>query len=226
MPNKVEIRKTEDGSCTLYMPALDETYHSCHGAIAESVHVYIRNGLERMASIASLTILEIGFGTGLNALLTLDNIPKGQKIRYYAVEPYPIATEMILEYYAQFDSRPQSYSSIVKLLGSNTGILTEINDQFSFCFLNKDLKSLDVQDLDGQLANLVYYDAFGPSKQPEMWTQEAIGKVAAMMCDQAILCTYCAQGQFKRNLKSSGFSVENPEGALGKRQMTVATRHL
>ncbi len=223
MQSKVQVVRTTDGSCTLYLGDLDETYHSTHGAMAESLHVYITNGLLKLKEKQEVNILEIGFGTGLNTLLTLEHMPQQQHINYYAVEPYPLDAETIHDYYAQFERKPESFSCLEKLFQAPFS-LKPITENFSFCMVNKTLQSLDANDVQGVKFDLVYYDAFGPSKQQEMWTLETLKKATDLMSVGGILCTYCAQGQFKRNLKTLGLSVENPEGPWGKREMTVGRK--
>lgn len=218
-----QIIRTADGSCTLYREDLDETYHSIHGALAESIHVYIDNGLARLKSEKDIHILEIGLGTGLNALLTMDHAEEGQNIHYYSIEPFPVDAEIIMDYYKQFAIKPINYPSLEKMLASN-GSPVQIRPGFDFCLLNKTLQSLQANDVKDIRFDLVYYDAFGPSKQAEMWTVETLKNAVDLMKTGGILTTYCSQGQFKRNLKSLGLQIENPKGPMGKREMTVGTK--
>ncbi len=222
MKHTVEIIKTDDGSNTLFIPELNETFHSTRGALTESIHVYIKNGLEKMHDRSAVNILEIGFGTGLNALLTLALAKPGQQVRYFSLEPYPLDRCVLDIYYEGFETTLHGVSRLQALLETQPGVLTPVTDTFSFCMIHKELEKLEPVDLHGFKASLVYYDAFGPSKQPEMWTTASLQKVMDVMADQALLVTYCAQGQFKRNLLTLGMEVQNPPGALGKREMTVA----
>jgi tRNA U34 5-methylaminomethyl-2-thiouridine-forming methyltransferase MnmC len=224
MPGKVQIIRTTDGSCTLYLEDLNETYHSTHGALAESLHVYIANGLRKLSWKRDVNILEIGFGTGLNALLSIDHMDAKQHINYYTVEPYLLDTETILDYYGKFENKPDSFYLLEKLLQAPFNKLRPVTGNFNFCLLDKTLQTLEAKDVHYTKFDLVYYDAFGPSKQAEMWTTAAIQKATDLMAGQGMLTTYCAQGQFKRNLKALGLSVENPVGALGKREMTVGRK--
>jgi len=224
MQENIKIVKTEDGSCTLYLQSMDETYHSTHGALGESLHVYIKNGLEKLKDRKELNILEIGFGTGLNALLTLDHQQKQQHINYYTIEPFPLDGETLKLYYQQFVEPPFHLDLLADMAGAHPGLALQLTPEFSFCLLQKTLQSVQVADVHQKAFDLVYYDAFGPSKQPEMWEIETVRKATDMIASKGILSTYCAQGQFKRNLKSLGLEVENPEGAMGKRQMTVAIK--
>jgi tRNA U34 5-methylaminomethyl-2-thiouridine-forming methyltransferase MnmC len=217
------IIRTADGSCTLYREDIDETYHSVHGALAESTHVYIENGLLALKEKKEIHILEIGFGTGLNALLTLDHAAEGQVIHYYSLEPFPVEGDTMLEYYNQFAIKPVSLPSLGKMIASG-GLTVEIRPGFDFCLLDKTLQSLDQDDVDGLRFDLVYYDAFGPSKQADMWTFDTLNKAVDLMKTGGILTTYCSQGQFKRNLKELGMQVKNPKGPAGKREMTVGVK--
>ncbi len=224
MPANPEIIKTSDGSYTIYLPDMQETYHSRHGAMAESLHVYIRNGLDRLKDKSHVNILEVGFGTGLNALLTIDHKLASQSITYYSIEPFPLEDDMMQAYYHGFEQQPESLDQLQAMLQRPRGSLHTIKEGFDFCLIQNTLQELSPQLVHHLEFDLLYYDAFGPSKQKDMWTLEMLKKATDMLRSGGILCTYCAQGEFKRNLKQLGFSVENPEGPLGKRQMTVATK--
>jgi len=229
-PEHLQIRETEDGSATLYNPVLDETYHSVHGAMGESLHVYIDNGLKQVpAGMQELNILEIGFGTGLNALLTLDHQAPGLLINYFTLEPYPLPFELMQAYYNHFSEKPQSLPLLEQMCSQTAGSLCTLRPGFRFKSLPvmlQDLKPADLTDANGRFyaPGLVYYDAFAPSKQAGMWTLETLSKAAELMPQSGILSTYCAQGQFKRNLQALGFQVVSPPGAYGKREMTIATK--
>lgn len=216
----MKILETGDGSKTLYNETLRETYHSVHGALGESVHVYINNGLQVLQKKqSSIRILEIGFGTGLNALLTLDSQLKDCNIIYHSLEPFPPETQLLREYYAGFSAVPVSLPLLDALLGAES--LRSVRPGFDFCLHGKKLEDFNCSELDGP-ADLVYYDAFAPSKQPELWNCQTLDRVKQCMKPGGLLVTYCAQGQFKRNLKALGFEVTSPPGAHGKREMTVA----
>lgn len=229
-PEGLQIRKTEDGSATLYSADLDETYHSVHGAMGESLHVYIDNGLKQVpAGIQELNILEIGFGTGLNALLSLDHQPAGMHINYFTIEPFPLSSDLMQAYYSHFSQRPESLPLLDMMCSDAAESLCTLRPGFRFKRISKmlqDIQANDLCDANGLLLApaLVYYDAFAPSKQAAMWSLETLTKATELMLPGGILSTYCAQGQFKRNLRSIGFHIESPPGAYGKRQMTVATK--
>jgi tRNA U34 5-methylaminomethyl-2-thiouridine-forming methyltransferase MnmC len=222
----VEFLKTRDGSQTIYLKHLDETYHSINGAFSESLHVYILNGLKRInPELNEITIMEIGFGTGLNALLTLDYLLPHQKVNYIAFEPFPLSYEILKSYYEGFPHLPQNIGLIKALSESSYNQWNAITPQFNFCILKTDLQNQDVL-----LANLInkgdvdlmYYDAFAPAKQAEMWTEDTIRCAVDYLKVGGLLTTYCAQGQFKRNLKNLNMKVESVVGPIGKREMTIA----
>lgn len=225
MAPDVRILKTEDGSSTLYLEGLQETYHSVHGALSESLYVYIKHGLDLVpGNLNHIRILEIGFGTGLNVLLTLDHAAANKTIDVYSIEPFPLDLALLNEYYQDFDKRPESFDLLPKLTGAIPGTLCEIKPGFNFCMIPKKVQQLSEHDTEGVKFDLVYYDAFAPSRQPEMWSRETLEIVTNLMNAGALLTTYCAQGQFKRHLKDLGLIVENPPGANGKREMTTARK--
>jgi tRNA U34 5-methylaminomethyl-2-thiouridine-forming methyltransferase MnmC len=222
----VEFLKTRDGSQTIYLKHLDETYHSINGAFSESLHVYIVNGLKLMSlELTEFTIMEVGFGTGLNALLTIDYLQPHQKVNYIAFEPYPLTYDVLQEYYNGFPHLPQSINLIKQISEVEHNKWHAITPQFNFCMLKANLQSQDLElsklinkgDVD-----LMYYDAFAPAKQSEMWTEETIRYAVDYLKQGGILTTYCAQGQFKRNLKALGMKVQSVGGPVGKREMTTA----
>ena len=224
MAPDVRILKTEDGSATLYLEQLEETYHSIHGALSESLYVYIRHGLDLLPkTLDHICILEVGFGTGLNVLLSLDHAPAAT-IDFYSIEPFPLDLALLQDYYRGFDIKPASYDLLTKLTGKEPEVLHEVRPEFNFSLIQKKLQEFSPQDAHGVLFNLVYYDAFAPSKQPEMWSRETLEIVVSRMQAGGILVTYCAQGQFKRHLRELGLIVEHPPGANGKREMTIARK--
>jgi tRNA U34 5-methylaminomethyl-2-thiouridine-forming methyltransferase MnmC len=229
-PDQIQIRATEDGSATLYNAELDETYHSVHGALGESLHVYIENGLKKIpAELKEVNILELGFGTGLNALLTLDHQPAELQINYFTLEPYPIPLSLMQAYYSRFSVKPASLPLLEHMCSEAAESLCTLRPGFRFKRIPKMLQNLQASDLSGAEGNLhapglIYYDAFAPSKQAGMWTIETLSRATDLMPAGGILSTYCAQGQFKRHLRTLGFQIESPPGAYGKRQMTVATK--
>ncbi len=218
-----QIRITGDGSTTLYSPDLDETFHSMHGAIKESQHVFIKQGLEYYVGQASnypVSILEIGLGTGLNAWLSWHFADNRQvTLQYTSLEPFPLKAHILKEL---------NYPSVISLPGqpvSFYGIHEAaweqaqcLSDYFTLYKVSKRIQ--DFQET--STFDVVYFDAFAPNKQPEMWEKEVLVKVRSLMETGSCLVTYCAQGQFKRNLQSLGFEVGTLPGPPGKKEMTRA----
>ncbi len=218
----MEIVKTADGSDTLYSRSLDESYHSTYGAVTESMHVFIDAGFNILKE-DYLTIFEVGFGTGLNALLTLIESQKtNRKVKYYTLELYPLEMDVILNL---------NYTSMVSLDEDNEAHYylmhrckwgKDVAITNSFC-LHKIKGNLETIKIPKNI-HLVYFDAFSPEKQPEMWTLPIFNKIYEKMKPSAVLTTYCAKGNVKRILKSVGFRIENLPGPPGKREMIRAIK--
>jgi tRNA U34 5-methylaminomethyl-2-thiouridine-forming methyltransferase MnmC len=211
-----EITITGDGSHTLYNSFLDETYHSTHGAIKESDHVFVQMGFHALKT-NEYKILEIGFGTGLNALLTCIASEQVQKpVWYQTYELYPLHQETI---------NNLNYPAKINLKGIND-LFQEIHAcpwdkwcKLSTCFnIQKFKKNILTAEL-GSGFNLVYYDAFAPSRQPELWHFGLIKKIHDALCPGGILVTYTAKGEVRRNLMKAGFMMEKIPGPPGKREM-------
>jgi tRNA U34 5-methylaminomethyl-2-thiouridine-forming methyltransferase MnmC len=218
------IVKTADGSHTLKLVGLDEHYHSTFGAVQESMHVFIRNGLHSLQGNArSVNILEIGFGTGLNALLTHIESQKAQlQVFYHALEPFPLKREeyKVLNYPALLNQQGLQ-EVFLKFHESEWNKDIEMAAGFVF---RKEHKTLQEIDLKPCFFDLVYYDAFGPDTQPELWQQQLFEKVSEAMKPGALLTTYCAKGIVRRAMRASGLAVEKLPGPLGKREMTRAVK--
>lgn len=209
---------TSDGSHTIYIPELDEHYHSVHGAIGESKHIFINAGLNYCTN-KSINIFEAGFGTGLNALLTaLEIIGSDRKVNYTSIEKYPIDKETVKslnhgsilgneEIFANLHSSPW-----------NTSVV--ITENFSLFKINGDLTTFCPTGT----YDLIYFDAFGPDKQPGMWTMDVFTKISGITDSGGILVTYSAKGQVKRNLRACGFDVSLLPGPPGKRQIIRAIK--
>lgn len=215
------LQTTADGSHTLYVPELDEHYHSTHGAIRESMHVYIDVGLRHCLS-TEINLLEIGFGTGLNAFLTLLEAEKLQKmIHYTTLERYPLSvtTAASLNF---SDITDPSRKEIFRML--HTAAWEEWVPVTPYFRLKK--HSMDLHDFlmipQAETFDVIYYDAFAPEKQPEMWRQEIFDRLYAISRDKAILTTYCAKGVVRRMLQSAGYIVERLPGPPGKREILRA----
>lgn len=226
---KREIITTKDGSKTIHIPEWNEQYHSTHGAIQEAKHVYLNAGLafflasdgfEKASNTVS--ILEIGFGTGLNAFLTLAEAEKQKvNINYVGVEAFPVTaleikqlnyTEAIL-----FKNSTQVFNDIHNCEWETN---CKITARFS---LNKQQKQFD-KITDNSLHDLIYFDAFGPRVQPELWTEAIFLKMYNALKPKGVLVTYCAQGNARRAMITVGFTVERTEGPPGKRHMLRAIK--
>ncbi|MFY7943072.1 MAG: tRNA (5-methylaminomethyl-2-thiouridine)(34)-methyltransferase MnmD [Crocinitomicaceae bacterium] len=222
MNSRLEIKRTADGSNTIFLPDLNENYHSFHGAIQEANHVFIKNGLDQFTSTSEITIFELGFGTGLNALLTCMWAEKNKvKIEYVSIEAFPVPINICkkMDYPVHLDpSSPEAYS---KLLEAEWEQLIPISTHFSIRKINSAIQEWT----NNQKFDLIYFDAFGPRAQSEMWELPILEKMFNSLEDNGILVTYCAQGQFRRNLKYLGFNVESLPGPPGKREMTCAHKN-
>lgn len=212
-----ELMITEDGSHTIYLPALNEHYHSVHGAIQESMHIYIGQGLQQCSS-EQITILEIGFGTGLNAFLSFCYAQeKNIGINYISLEKYPLREEEYgkLNY---TDTVFQEYSTIfLKMHEADWNTKVEIAPGFTLLKIEADLLTFDLKSLPP--IDLVYYDAFAPSKQPELWSDQLLYEVAQTTRKGGIWVTYCAKGTVRRAMISAGFEMERISGPAGKKEI-------
>ncbi|MEL7589129.1 MAG: tRNA (5-methylaminomethyl-2-thiouridine)(34)-methyltransferase MnmD [Prolixibacteraceae bacterium] len=210
-----EIVITEDGSNTLFVPGLDEHFHSTHGAIQESDYVFIRNGLSTLNK-QKLVVLEAGFGTGLNALLTALN--KGDReIRYFSLEKYPLTEK---EYSRLNYPNLLPGSAREMFLGIHNcpwNTPAEITPGFQLTKLEVDLLCFDFADL--PCFDLIYFDAFSPGKQAEMWEESVLKRIAAHTASKGVFVTYCAQGEVRRRLSRSGFLMQRIPGPPGKKEM-------
>ena len=224
--SKVELITTSDGSHSLLNSELNETYHSVHGAIQESIHVFIKNGLEyfeKKNHPTSIRILEVGFGTGLNALLTLHQSLTGTAtILYESLEAFPIDQETAsLLNYPKALSFTDSEKYFAHLHQSVWDHEVEISSNF---LLSKRHVKLQDVELGMEKFDIIYFDAFAPNKQAELWELAILGKVQQSMKSGAVFVTYCAKGQLKRDLKSLGLLVETLPGPPGKKEMVRAVK--
>lgn len=218
---KPEIIQTADGSHSLYLKELDEHYHSIHGAIQEGIHVFIRSGLQACAK-ENISILEIGLGTGLNALLTLMEAERSNKqIHYTAIEAYPLEEQLIGQLNYVEELKAEQFSDQFQLIHSSAWETEQrINGRFTLLKLKGHVQTTTFP---GKY-DLIYFDAFGPRVQPEMWTEEVFSKMFHVLNDGGMLVTYCAKGEVKRTLKKVGFTVETLPGPPGKREMVRARK--
>jgi tRNA U34 5-methylaminomethyl-2-thiouridine-forming methyltransferase MnmC len=213
---KREIIKTLDGSTTIHLEEWNESYHSKHGAIQEAKHVFIMNGLSLFEN-NPVSIMEIGFGTGLNAFITfLESENKNQKIDYVGVEGYPVNAEEVLAMNYVEELEALEFRNIFEEMHkSEWGEKIEISNRFSLTkrkqFFN------EINDL--EIFDLIYFDAFGYRVQPELWNTEIFQKMYNSLKPNGVLVTYAARGVVKRSMISVGFTVEKLAGPPGKREM-------
>jgi len=220
--DKKEFKITADGSHTLYVPSLDETYHSSHGAIQEAIHVFINAGFNYINK-QKLKVLEIGFGTGLNAFLTLlEASNQNRNIKYTSLEAYPLDQEIIsqLNYTEELNSTTKEVTLFYKLHQVEWECYKKITKHFS---LSKKKVKLSDFNPDEQF-DIIYFDAFGPRVQPNMWTVSIFETMYNCLEKDGVLVTYCAKGSVKRALKEVGFEIEALPGPPGKREMTRAKK--
>jgi tRNA U34 5-methylaminomethyl-2-thiouridine-forming methyltransferase MnmC len=217
---KIEIVKTEDGSDTLFVPDLNEHYHSVHGAIGESEFVFLNTGYSFVES-DQLRIFEAGFGTGLNALLTaIRSFNENRSVKYTAIEKYPLSEEIVrsLNYKDHVSREGKKFFEMIHTC--RWSVEEEIHKKFT---LHKIMGDLLSDDIDGSF-DLIYFDAFGPDKQPEMWSDEIFKKLSEHTANGGILVTYSAKGEVRRRLEKYGFKVSLLPGPPGKRQIIRAAK--
>jgi tRNA U34 5-methylaminomethyl-2-thiouridine-forming methyltransferase MnmC len=219
-----EFKLTHDGSSTLYSKQFNETYHSIFGAISESNHIYIKNGIQYYKDffqINAINILEIGFGTGLNAILTWKYACENNiRVQYFSVEKYPLSIQEIQNLnYSDILQAP--WQERFKTLHTFEWNKSNVIKDFKICKLKADLLNLPKMNT---VFDIIYFDAFSPEKQPELWTEQVFENLFALMKKNGILVSYCAKGLVKRNLKKVGFTLQTPPGALRKREMIRAVK--
>ena len=218
---KREIIQTLDGSTTIQLTEWNECYHSKHGAIQEAQHVFIKNGLSLFEN-QEIAILEIGFGTGLNAFITLlESEKRGQTIDYVGVEAYPISAEEVLKmnYVDELDAKAKS-TTFEKIHECSWEEKVALNDRFSLTKRKQFFQDIE----DENRFDLIYFDAFGYRVQPELWSTEVFRKMYNALKTNGILVTYAARGVVKRSMIEVGFTVEKLAGPPGKREMFRARK--
>lgn len=252
------IEKTEDGSATLFVPALNEHYHSTKGARTESQHIFIDMGL-KASPVTSPRILEIGFGTGLNAWLTLEEAERsGRNVHYTGVELYPLdwqtveqlgyispEEQLTIKSEEQQEINGAQYSARALFEQLHTSPWEEeiqLTPHFTLLKVEADVNKLGIADdecTNGEQAksaslscihpsvlqpDVIYFDAFAPEKQPEMWTQELFDQLYVLLSEDGILTTYCAKGIVRRMLQAAGFIVERLPGPPGGKREILRAR--
>jgi tRNA U34 5-methylaminomethyl-2-thiouridine-forming methyltransferase MnmC len=218
---KREIIKTLDGSTTIQIKDWDECYHSKHGAIQEAEHVFIKNGLSLFKN-ESISILEIGFGTGLNAFITyLKSIEMNQVIQYVGVEAYPVSSEELssMNYVAELNAENKR-AIFEQMHQIEWGTKVKLDEQFSLTKRKQFFHEIE----DKNCFDLIYFDAFGYRVQPELWSTEIFQKMYDSLVPKGVLVTYAARGVVKRSLIEVGFTVEKLAGPPGKREMFRAVK--
>ena len=218
---KHEILITKDGSTTIHLPEWNESYHSKNGAIQEAYHVFIKHGLSLFQG-KSVSVLEIGFGTGLNAFITyLEAERENQSIDYFGVEAYPVVLEEVLQMnYVTELNVANEFSAFEKMHKTAWENKTEISTNFSLTKRQQFFQ--DINDINR--FDLIYFDAFGFRVQPELWSLEIFKKMYASLKPEGVLVTYACRTSIKNAMLESGFVVEKLSGAPGKREMLRAKK--
>ena len=220
MTDKLEIIVTADGSQSLRVPDLEETYPSRKGAAQESSYVFIKQGLEEVYG-SKIRVFEVGFGTGLNTILTLEYArQKSMQIEYTAIEKYPVGLEIIRDFSRDWLELRCLRDDFLNMHDLGWGTWNTINITFLIRKVEEDWMNYEFDSH----YDLIYYDAFAPSRQSEMWEIELLQKCHDALVNEGLLVTYCAQGQFRRNLEAVGFTVERIPGPPGKREMIRARK--
>ncbi len=213
----MQIINTSDGSHTIYLPEIDEQYHSVNGAVTESKYVYIEKGFN-FHKAEKRTVFEIGFGTGLNCLLTALMAEKEKrKTLYFSIEKFPLAKSITKQLNFARQSSKAEQELFDKIHDCNWEEVVHISAYFRLKKINADLTNFDFEGI--EKFDIIYYDAFGPDKQPEMWTPLIFDKISAATALNGILVTYSAKGNVRRQLMASGFEMERLQGPPGKNQM-------
>ena len=219
---KKQIVKTQDGSNTIFIPEFDETYHSTHGAIQESLHVFVSSGLKFKTELNDINVLEVGFGTGLNALLTFIHSEETNKnIKYTSLEAFPLKWNLV--------SKLNSIEMIF-----NGKYFTKYKKMHTCCWesfyvlspnfmLRKHNMKLQNVLFENEF-DVIYFDAFAPRVQPELWTERVFTSMYMALKPGGVLVTYCAKGSVKRTLIRVGFDLQSIPGPPGKREMSRAIK--
>lgn len=218
--------KTKDGSPSLYVPELQQNYHSLHGALQESRHVFIEAGLKLFADQKEVRILEVGFGTGLNALLShFEKLNPSQSIYYHSLEKYPLTEEewQTLEWPELFSEKPEYQDFYLEL--HKAAWEKEVNLRPDFTLL-KNCTDLKTYSAKAAHYDLIYFDAFSPEAQPELWSETIFAEMYKALKPGGRLVTYCVKGSVRRAMKAAELEVEKIPGPPGKREMARALKEV
>jgi tRNA U34 5-methylaminomethyl-2-thiouridine-forming methyltransferase MnmC len=218
---KREIIITADGSKSIYLPDWDESYHSKHGAVQEAYHVFIKNGLDNILP-NEISILEIGFGTGLNAFITfLEAEKRNLKINYTGVEAFPIDENEVSQMDYADILHANNYQNLFDKMHSVSWNESHfINEHFTLIKQHKRFEDID----DFEKYDLIYFDAFGFRVQPELWSADIFKSMYKALKSKGVLVTYAARTPIKKAMLEAGFLVEKLPGPPGKREMTRAIK--
>ena len=214
----MNVVRTADGSSSLFVADLNEHYHSIHGAVRESMHVFIGYGLMSLpAGMHTVRIFEMGFGTGLNALLTYyQTLGGGKEIQYTGIDAFPIGQDYLSQLnYPGYLGYPDAGKVYHRMTGTPWGEPVDVSHHFTLLKIQAGIEAYDLRDF----YDLVYYDAFSPEVQPECWEPEIFFRIHQHMNPGGILVTYSSKGSVKRALKQVGFIVEKLPGPPGKREI-------
>lgn len=220
---KREFLKTGDGSLTIHLPEWNEQYHSRHGALAEALHVFINSGFHfvcKKNNKRPVEILEIGFGTGLNALLTyIHAIENSIEVEYTGIEAFPVTLDEVsqLNYHDLIGQPIETYMNFHQ---GEWEVPHRIDEHFVLHRRKTEIEGVD----DKEQFDLVYFDAFGPRVQPELWTEDIFNAMYDSLRPGGVLLTYSAKGSVRRAMIASGFTVERLPGPPGKREMLRAVK--
>jgi len=222
--SSVSFVTTADGSKTLFNPEVGENYHSINGAYQESLHVFVHSGLryyQQLQADETISILEVGFGTGLNFLLSAEYaIANNIRLNYKGIEAFPLPQAIIADTsYQELLKNQRVWEAFLNNYNQALSTTTNIDQEISLEIIPSTLLTFESE----LKFDIIYFDAFAKVHQPEMWTEESIQKACSFLKDKGIFVTYSVTGDLKRTLKSLGFEIERPEGAAGKREMMRAT---
>jgi tRNA U34 5-methylaminomethyl-2-thiouridine-forming methyltransferase MnmC len=220
---KREIIITDDGSTTIRIPEWDENYHSTHGAIQEAKHVFIKNGLDLFQNQDSISILEIGFGTGLNAFITFLETVNKKEVNYVGVEAYPISSEEIVQMNHVSELQATQYQCVFNAMHDcDWEVQQSITENFHLTKRKQFFQDIE----DKNQYDLIYFDAFGFPLQPELWSEAIFKKMYEALLPKGTLVTYACRSSIKNAMLNAGFSIEKLPGAPGKREMLRATKNV